>query len=525
MTADDVKSQEDFDSYSIQDAIASLLGDSVDPIQAGLKLRELSEAASERGPELVQCLAAGSDELAQSDPAIVGGLMRLVHMVLLKSGQQVIRDLDAQRLHDIESSLPEAAPNRHLLQHLYALMQSESSLAFLLQSLRDHPPQQWIEAAQVLSPLMQHDAWPVQSLYPVILDCLQSPTLASPVLDIASYLVRRNRVGRHPAAERLPMLNELLGAVSGRLSQFEQDPRVLGNDVQTVQTKLGEAVALAVSLCDTLALIGDDSSVGKLNQAVELRHRRVQCEAAGALAKLGDELGKKRLIELTKDPAARLRAISYADELGYGDLVDDEFRSDQATAEAEMALWLSQPQQMGVPPTGVEVIDSRRLLWPSFQDPVDVSLVRFEYNFGDRAFSNVGVCGPVTFALSTDVADFPVDDIYAIYAGWHAEHPDIFSVSSDSFNEPQARMMAAFSKHLEQLGYETIDAKVLGFFLDEHAGVFLAVRDETQCVVVTDGLETIDKPITGRLRPPSPDDLFNLYKGRKMLRTFNTGTQ
>ena len=35
----------------------------------------------------------------------------------------------------------------------------------------------------------------------------------------------------------------------------------------------------------------------------------------------------------------------------------------------------------------------------------------------------------MTFALSNDVANFPMDDIYAIYAGWHAEHPDIDSPS------------------------------------------------------------------------------------------------
>ena len=519
MTGDDA-----FDSYSVKHGLSELLDAAVDPVQAGLKLRELAEGSTGRGRELVESLAAQANRLEQTDPAVVGGLLRLVHMAVLQSGPDGIREIDAEHLHRIESSLPAKTPNHHLLQHLYAMIQTGQSLGLLVDSLRNRPPDEWIGAAQVLSPLMQHDDWPVEALYPEILDCLQSPALASPVLDVASYLLRRSQVERHPAADRLPMLNELLGAVSGRLSQFEQDPRVLGDSVEVVQAKLGEAVALAVSLCDTVALIGDESSIGKLNQAIELRHRRVQCEAAGALARFGDEVGKKRLLELTKDPAARLRAISYADELGFGDSVDEAYRSEDATAEAEMAVWLSQPQQMGVPPTHVEVIETRRMLWPSFQDPVDIALVRFEFNFGDRTFSNVGICGPVTFAMSTDVADFPIDDIFAIYAGWHAEHPDIFSITADSFNDVQSRMMAVFAKHLSQLGYESVAAKQLGFFLDEHAGVFQAVRDDTECVVVTDGLETIDKPISGRMRPPAPEDIFNLYKGRKMLRTFNTGS-
>jgi hypothetical protein len=318
------------------------------------------------------------------------------------------------------------------------------------------------------------------------------------------------------------MLNRLLGEVVGRLSRFEEDPRAFGEDVPTVQATLAEAVALAVSLCDSLALIGDASSIGKLNQAIELRHRRVQCEAAGALARIGQESGKQRLLELTTEPAARLRAIHYADELGLGGQVDEQYRSDTSIAESEMALWLSQPQQMGVPPTGVEVIDSRRLLWPSFDGPIDVYLVRYEYSFGDRSFSNVGVCGPTTFSLASDVANLPLDDIYAIYAGWHAEHDDIFSVAADQFNAAHVRTMDQFQRHLERCGYQVANRELLGFFLDEQAGVFTAVREGTGCVVVTDGLETIEQPIAGRLRPLTPSDLLNLYKGRKLLRTFNS---
>ncbi len=404
---------------------------------------------------------------------------------------------------------------------LLAMIRSPESLSLLVRLFKEAPPEKWIEAAQVLSPLMQHDDWPVDAFYPAALDCLQHASLASPLLDLANYVYRRQRVDQHPAADRLPMLNVLLGEVSGRLGSFEENPRSFGDDVETVQATLGEAVALAVSLCDTVGLIGDESSIGKLNQTVDLRHRRVQCEAAGALAKLGDEVGKKRLLELAADPAARLRAIHYADELEFGELIDEDYRTDAATAEAELALWLSQPQQMGVPPTGIEVIESRRMLWPSFQDPVDVFLVRFEYNFGDTTYSNVGITGPVAFAMSTDVANLPTDDIYAIYAGWHAEHPDIFSVAADQFNEVQTRVMGTFQRHLTHLGYESIRPARLGFFLDEQAGVFSAVRDATECVVVTDGLETIDHPVSGRLRPLSPGDLFNLYKGRKMLRTFN----
>ncbi len=239
------------------------------------------------------------------------------------------------------------------------------------------------------------------------------------------------------------------------------------------------------------------------------------------VARLGEDSGQKRLLELTADPAARLRAIHYLDELDCGDSVDQKYRTADATAEAEVALWLSQPHQMGLPPTAIEVIDKKRMMWPSFNDPVDVFLVRFEYNFGEHTYSNVAITGPVTFAISSDVANLPNDDIYAMYAGWHADHPEIFAVGSDQFNDAQKRIMGTYQKHLARIGYESIKPESFGLFLDEQSGVFSAVRDEIACVVVTDGLETIEQVTAGRLRPLTPLDVFNLYKGRKMLRTFN----
>ncbi len=507
-----------------EEKIQPLLGPSADPVAAGWQLRQLAEAVDGQGAILVAEIASHCDELSASDPAILGGMLRVLHTVVLKSGPAALAKLDPERIQAITEALPSKTTNRYLLLQLLAMIRSDDALRRLVMLLDESPPKQWMEAAQVLSPLMQHADWSVGCVYPALLDALQHVALASPLLDLANYLFREGRVETHPAIDRLPMLNHLLGEVSGRLSLFEENPRSFGDDVETVQATLGEAVALAVSLCDTVGLIGDATSIGKLNQTIELRHRRVQCEAAGALAKLGDEGGKKRLVDLTAEPAARLRAIYYADEIGIGDLVNEDDRGDHATAEAEMALWLTQPQQMGVTPTSVEVIDCRRLLWPSFNDLVDVFLVRFEYSMGERTYSNVGMTGPVSFAMSTDVANLPVDDIYAIYAGWHVEHDEIFTVAADQFNDAQSRVMESFSKHLEHLGYRSIKPAMLGIFLDEQAGIFTALRETTECVVITDSLETIDHPISGRLRPLSVNDLFNLYKGRKMLRTFNSNS-
>ncbi len=505
-----------------EEKLEPLLGPSADPVAAGWQLRQLAESVDGQGTVLVEELASQSDLLSASDPAILGGVLRVLHTTVLRAGPEAVSEVNPDHLQRIVEVLPSKTTNRFLILQLLAMIRSDDALSKLVHLLGEIPPGHWMEAAQVLSPLMQRSDWSIDVVYPALLDSLQHAALASPVLDLANYLFREGCVDTHPAIDRLPMLNHLLGEVSSRLSLFEENPRSFGDDVETVQATLGEAVALAVSLCDTVGLIGDEKSIGKLNQTIELRHRRVQCEAAGALAKLGDEHGTKRLLALTEDPAARLRAIHYADEIGIGDQVKEDDRGEKATAEAEMALWLTQPQQMGVPPTSVEVVDQRRLLWPSYNDPVDVYLVRFEYNMGEQTYSNVGMTGPACFAMSADVANLPVDDIYSIYAGWHAEHDEIFTVSVDQFNDAQQRAMETYSKHLEHLGYRSMKPVMLGIFLDEQAGIFTALRETTECVVITDNLETIDRPISGRLRPLSADDLFNLYKGRKMLRTFNS---
>jgi len=502
--------------------LTRLLASDADPVEAGVILKRLSEQESPDVTGWLSTLANHRSDLSLADPAVLGGLIRLIHLTVLRDQDGLLGQLSLPDLTAVLHGLPESTPNRHLLMHLLAMRGDADSLTALVSHLRQSPPRGWMAAGQILSPLMQRDQWPIEAVFPRLLDLLDQPALASPVLDLAGYLVRSGRLSEHPAADRVESINHLLAAVADRLARFEEDPRSFGDEVDQVQAVLSEAVALAVSLCDAAALIGEPSSLPALYKAVDLKHRRVQSEAAGAMAKLGDEAGRERLIELADEPSARLRAIHYADELGFGNRINPSHRTPESTAEAELALWLSQPQQMGVPPTEVEVVDSRRMLWPSFHDPVDVYLVRFEYRFGERCFSNIGMTGPAVFSFSADVADLPVDDIYAMYAGWHAEHPDIFTVRAQDFNDAQLRRVEPLSLHLHRNGYSDVHAELLGFFLDETAAVFRALRDGKECLAITDGLETIDIATAGRQRPVSPEDVFHLYKGRKMLRTFNS---
>lgn len=537
--------------------IESLLGPNIDPVAAGTTLQRIGALSPDHLPDLIDSLASHHQLLSQSDPAILGALMLAVQQLAAKdialstaspgrettdstsqtetaSSQQDNRvekrpaethrliELDVNTVAAIADALPEQTPNRHRLLYLLAANRTPAAIQTLAEQLSTKPPLQWTEVGQVLSPLMQHDDWEPEQLYPNVLAGLVHPSVAAPILDLANYLYRTGQTTVHPAESRRDSLVVLLGGVVGRLSKFEEDPRSMGDSVETIQTVLAEAVALAVSLCDALGLNGWEGASGKLYQAMELRHRRVQCEAAGALARLGIEEGRKRLIELAAEPSARLRVIAYAEELGFDAEIDDAHKTNEAKAEADLALWLSQPANMGVPPTHIEVIDQRQLYWPSFDQPVDCYLVRFEYQFGDRVYSNIGIAGPTVFTVGTDLADLPHDDIYAVYAGWQAEHDEIFTIAASNWNSAQKRLSAPLIDTLDRQGFESIQPRMLCFFLDEHAMVAEATRHDTQCIVITDGLETIDFSTQGRLRPMTADDLWYLFLGRRMLRTFNS---
>ena len=245
-----------------QDNLEALLQGQADPVNAGWQLRELSEKAQSHSVDLLDNLLDCRNLLANADPAIVGTILRILHASLLSEGWGRVEELDSQKFFDLEEAIPPLSSNRFLLQQFYAMIQDDESLELLVSSLSCKPPSKWVEAAQVLSPLMQKNDWNIAFFFSRSLVLLQQPSLASPLLDLANYVYREQRVPRHPMFDQVEMLRTLLGEVVGRLGMFEEDPRTFGNDIPVVQARLAEAVALAVSLCDAVALIGDLSSIG-----------------------------------------------------------------------------------------------------------------------------------------------------------------------------------------------------------------------------------------------------------------------
>ena len=357
-------------------------------------------------------------------------LARLVHAQRLRK-----ESLDAplrDRIVFIYNMLGESrCPSWRLLQWL-ATARGEADLRALTGCLVARAPDDPRAAALALTPLFQCRDYDPSALFPTLFAALQHLSIAAPILDLANYVTRVKMVPRHPASERAAELVTLLGNLVQQLVRVEESPASFGCSPDALGRKVDECVALVVSLSDALALIGDRDAIGKLYQALQLGHRRIRTEAAAALAKLGDTHGIDELVSLAAEPIARLRVIAHAEELGVADRIDPQYLTDAAHAEAHVALELSQPAYFGFPPLSLELIDSRTLYWPGFDEPVSCFLFRYEYRFEEGQYSNIAIAGPLVHAFAADLSDLPPEDIYAAYAGWHLDDENVFEVSLDA---------------------------------------------------------------------------------------------
>ncbi|MCA9134880.1 MAG: HEAT repeat domain-containing protein, partial [Planctomycetales bacterium] len=343
----------------------------------------------------------------------------------------------------------------------------------------------------------------------------------SVVLDLANFSVRQGKLPEHPLRSQRAALSRLLGSVVVRLGRLEKSPAEFGDDVAEVQRILNDSVALTISLCDALGWMEDPQAEESLEQALGLSHRRIQVEAAGALARLGSDRGAERLIDLATDPVARLRAVHYAEELDLVHRIDEGQRHPHALAESELAAWLARPEQFGFPPSGMELVESRSLYWPSFEEPQACYLFRYSYALPNGQLSNMGIAGPLTHAFQADLANLPIDDIYAAFAGWQAEHEEIFEVPSAQLNPAQRREADRLQEALTAQGLEIQDTLALTFFLGELALLARVEREGKAACAISDGVELLCYPTSNSPHALTPELVLAIYRGRKLLRTFN----
>ena len=383
------------------------------------------------------------------------------------------------------------------------------------------PPTEHQDASTALAPLFQRANYDPADVFPALLEALAYPQAASPVLDLANYLTRNRQVPQHPAHELIPRLTSLLKGVCAQLEKLEQAP-LDATDPMKSQHRIADSVAIAASLCDALGLLGDQQAKTALQDALHLRHRRIRVEAAVALARLGDDDAIVVLSQLAEYPSTRLRVIAYAEELGLLDHIDDQWQSPAATAEAELACYLAEPKHLGAAPSEMEVIDQRKLAWPSYDEPQECYLVRFVYRFGDAVYTNLGIAGPLLHAFHVDLTQLPLDDVYAIFAGWQAEHPDIREVPAASLNEAHQAIAADIAERLSHEGVQVDQLIALGLFLGDPAIIATARKDDAVGAIVAGMSDAAWFPHDGASpRPLGPEEAWNIWKGRRMLEAFN----
>lgn len=430
-----------------------------------------------------------------------------------------------ERLVDLHAAWKNSPPARDAILTVLACSAAPKELAAFAELAASAPPHSHDGAAVAFAPLFQSMAYDPSPLFPKLFETLASPFAATAALDLSNFVTRHEMVDQHPATPRVEPLAKLLGDISLRLDRLHENPQAESDDPDEVASTIAESVGLAVALCDALALIGDESVTPKLYQAFEVRHRRLRTEAAAALARLGDEKGAAELVQLAAEPVARLRVIAYCEELGLADQLAGEYLTDVARAEAELAVALAQPTYYGIPPSKFELLHQREMHWPGYDEPVDCFLFEFAYTVKtpsgeSQAFRNIGIAGPMAHAiLSADLTQLSPDDIYALFAGWCAEHEDIFEVDLHEIDNQID--VDRLSRKIRDADFDAVVPVALHSFFNEKVLIANAVADGAAGVVAMGSDDHVWLPRAEVASPPGPVEAYHVFKGRRLLRSFN----
>jgi hypothetical protein len=424
------------------------------------------------------------------------------------------------RLEQLYRGLPREAPERCQLLTWLA-WGSKDCLACWVRLLREDPPASNAGLRDFFAPLWQRPGLAASDLFPDLLDAIGQVDLATAVLDLANFLYRERQVRPHPASPRVAPLAQLLGDLTQQLLRLEVAPLDSGIPPDQISRVINDAVGLVSALCDFLALQGDASVVGKLYPCLEVRHRRVQLEAAYALATLGQEAGRERLVELAAEPLVRRRVLSYCQPLGLTAKIPPEYQTPAALAESELVLSLAHPNNLGLAPKTTVLLDQRRQFWPGYDQPVECFLFQFEYPFTDAPYRNVGIVGPVTHSFAQPLHALSADELYAIFAGWHVQHPEIYALDRSDVGPHLTGTLARLQRRLDQQGLESTEPRLLGHCLGNWVLVARGRKDDQPGWGVIDADQSLWLPDAGGLAGLDPPLVWYFWLGRTLLNQFN----
>ena len=176
---------------------------------------------------------------------------------------------------------------------------------------------------------------------------------------------------------------------------------------------------------------------------------------------------------------------------------------------------------MGLAPTKVDLIEQASLAWPGYEEPLDCYLFRFTYDLGRGTYTNVGIAGPVTRAVTIDLLDLAPHDIFAFYAGLTTQHDEIQEQPVEELAAGYDAEIARLERRLRDEGLDQIQPRLFGMFFGDRVLVADATKSGQGGVAATDRIDVFWLPYGPQERPLGPSEAFALYKGRKLLRAFN----
>jgi len=395
---------------------------------------------------------------------------------------------------------------------------SENAGKTFVQLIIEHPPSGQRDATSSFLGWFQRTDYNPAILFPELFDALHHPSVAGCILDLANYVTRHDMTEVHPARDRAEQIGTLLGSLVQQLHRLEEsipsDPKQFAES----QSRLAQGTALIVSLCDAVGLMGEESLIGKLNQALELGHRRLQIEAASALARLKQENGIERLVQLAGEPVVRNRALAYLEELEMLQRVSEEDQTPQAKAQGEVAQWLAAPTQLGLAPQKLDLCDTRTLPWPGFEEPVTCYLFRYTYRLAGKEVIGIAIAGPLVHAFTANMSQLSPYDIYSAFVGWSAVHEEI---DEQEIQEPSERLGAGREKefaHLQSQGFDHLELVIEATFFGEKILVAKATRNNQNGTVILQGDQYHWYSGTSQELPPSM--VYSMFKGKRLLKAF-----
>ncbi|MEE2825095.1 MAG: hypothetical protein VYE64_00550 [Planctomycetota bacterium] len=494
---------------------------------------ELHTLSATEQSEILQALhafCAQQEETNREAACQVAGLIigRMTQLEMQKPLSWTNEQL--QQIGYLYDQAPASSNLRNQLLGLLATLGSQVALNLWEDRVCQDPPQHRSGIILAFAPLMEHRAELTQPLFDKLLTrAFSHLPVAAAVLDLANFAFRSGLLVPHPAASRAEQLTVLLGELAGQMARIEEGSIPENWEPLQISQTVSDAVALIIPICDALALMEHEAAIGKLNQVLDLKHRRLQTEAAAALAKLEDERGRQALIDLAEHPSVRTRVLAYADELGLGSQISLEYQGDIATAEAHLATWLAEPEQMGIAPSEMKLRDNRELNWPSYEHPVQCYLFEYRYGSGDQAYRNLGISGPLTHAFSADLTHLSRLDTYAAFAGWQTTHQEVFAVPIDRARQAMPGVVAKLEQQVDTEQYSEIEPLALAGFFGEYQLVVSARpagTDETGTGTLVVGSDRSDWIESGnRAAPIDWTVALDIWRGRRLLVNFNSAEQ